>query len=348
MPLPELLLIEKIRALAGRASPRRLPSDNVLGKIRKGIGDDCAVLAASKTHDLLVTTDLCIENVHFRVDWHPPASVGHRCLTRGLSDIAAMGGEPVAAFLSLGLPAHLSQKWVDGFFKGFDRLAKRFGVTLAGGDIATSPEGISADIVVLGRVPKGKAILRSTARPGDLIYVTGTLGRSTEALIGLKLGQRCSPSLNSIHYFPQPRLKAGQWLRQQGAATAMIDISDGLSTDMAHLCTESRVSALLFREALPFDRSRKPAFGERFEEDTRRYVYALHGGEDYELLFTAPRAKKIPAAIAGVPITRIGKIMRQKRGAAPLTIVHDDGRIEPLDQRGWEHFSPSGDGRYIV
>jgi len=343
MPLPELLLIEKIRALAGQASPRRLQSDNVLGKIRKGIGDDCAVLAGSKTHDLLVTTDLCIENVHFRIDWHPPASVGHRCLTRGLSDIAAMGGEPTAAFLSLGLPAHVPQKWVDGFFKGFQRLAKRFGVTLAGGDIATSPQGIIADIVVLGRVPKGKAILRSTARPGDLIYVTGTLGRSTEALVGFKLGQRRSPSVTSTHYFPQPRLKVGQWLRKQSAATAMIDISDGLSTDMAHICAESGVSAILHREALPFDHSRKSTFEERFEEDTRRYVFAMHGGEDYELLFTG-RSQNAPATIAGVRITRIGEIVRRKRDAAPLTIVHDDGRIEPLHQRGWEHFSSSGMG----
>ncbi len=167
MPLSELLLIEKIRALARQTSGRRRGTKDALGAIRVGIGDDCAVLAGSETHDLLVTTDLCIQDVHFRLDWHPAESVGHRCLTRGLSDIAAMGGEPTAAFLSLSMPAHLPQKWVDGFFKGFQRLAKRFGVSLAGGDIATSPRGISADIVVLGRVPKGKAILRSGARPGS-------------------------------------------------------------------------------------------------------------------------------------------------------------------------------------
>src|SRR5262249_44604453 len=193
-----------------------------LGAVRRGIGDDCAVLAGSRTHDLLVTTDLSIEGVHFRLDWHPPESVGHRCLARGLSDIAAMGGEPTAAFLSLSLPAHLPQKWVDGFFAGFHRLAPRFPVTLAGGDIPANPPGVAADVVVLGRVPTGKAILRSGARPGDLIYVTGILGRSAAVLAQLKSrgGKPKSPSaLYSAHFFPTPRLKVGQWLLRNGRAT---------------------------------------------------------------------------------------------------------------------------------
>ena len=343
MPLPELLLIEKIRGFPGRDFVKRRQSGNVLGKVRKGIGDDCAVLAGSQTDDLLVTTDLCIEDVHFRMDWHPPASVGHRCLTRGLSDIAAMGGEPAAAFLSLGLPARLPQEWVDGFFKGFQRLAKRFAVTLAGGDIATNPQGIIADIVVLGRVPKGKAVLRSGARPGDWIYVTGVLGRSIQVIVELSDQHRMSRTSEfaSAHYFPQPRIKVGQWLREHGAATAMIDISDGLSTDMEHICAESGVAAILHSEAIPRDLSHMRTVAARREENALIFALALHGGEDYELLFTAPRSQKIPAAIAGVRITRIGEIVRQKRGAAPLTIVYDDGRIEPLHQRGWEHFSPS-------
>src|SRR5260370_4880273 len=257
MPLSELLLIEKIRALARQTAGRHRGAKDALGAIRIGIGDDCAVLAGSKTDALLVTTDLCIKEVHGRFDGHPAVSLGHGCRRRGQSDIAAMGGEPTAAFLSLSMPAHLPQKWVDGFFKGFQRLAKRFGVSLAGGDIATSPRGISADIVVLGRVPKGKAILRSGARPGDLIYVTGILGRCTQALAGFKLGQRRSPSVTSTHYFPQPRLKVAQRLREQGPPTAMIDISDWLSTTMPTLSTNSRVSALLLREAIPFDRDRR-------------------------------------------------------------------------------------------
>ena len=368
MPLPELLLIERIRTTAGLASAGRRAAE-ALGALRRGIGDDCAVLAGSKTHDLLVTTDLSIEDVHFRRDWHPAGSVGHRCLARGLSDIAAMGGEPTAAFLSLGLPAHLPQKWTDEFLRGFHRLARQFAVTLAGGDIATSPNGIAADIVVLGRAPKNKAVLRSGARPGDLVYVTGILGRSARALAQLQNSQRQDPKLqkkvskgkfassfSSALFFPEPRLKVGQWLLRKARVTAMIDISDGLSTDMAHIAAESGVAATLLRKAIPYDRSqpRTPAARteaarierletERIEieEDTRNLDFALHGGEDYELLFTASRKQKTPATIAGVRITRIGEIVPLKSGASPLVVAHEDGRLEPLKQRGWEHFSSS-------
>lgn len=355
MPLPELLLIEKIRGLARRSSASDRARTATLGAVCRGIGDDCAVLAGSKTHDLLVTTDLSIEGVHFRLDWHPPDSVGHRCLARGLSDIAAMGGEPTAAFLSLALPAHLPQKWVDGFFTGFHRLARRFGVVLAGGDVAASPAAVAADIVVLGRVPRGKAVLRSGARAGDLIYVTGILGRSAAVLAQL---QSRSPDQNetrrakslsavsSAHFFPTPRLKVGQWLRQNGRITAMIDISDGLSTDLAHIAAESGVHATLFRGAIPCDHSqlRAPAGSDlaaHAPDDVHHLDFALHGGEDYELLFTASSRHKIPATIAGTRITRIGEIAPQKTGAAPLVVVDTDGRLEPFEGRGWEHFSSS-------
>src|SRR5512140_1758731 len=137
----------------------------------RGIGDDCAVLRPPAGDELLVTTDFSLEGVHFRRDWHAPEVVGHRCLTRGLSDIAAMGGEPLAVFLSLALPPALAQSWANGFLKGLLRLAKQFRVPLAGGDTAQSPAGVLADIIVIGSVPKGKAILRSGARPGDRIYV---------------------------------------------------------------------------------------------------------------------------------------------------------------------------------
>src|SRR5215471_11558923 len=150
--------------------------------ILTGIGDDCAVLRLLAGRDSLVTTDFTLEGIHFRSDWHPAESVGHRCLTRGLSDIAAMGGEPVAAFLSLALPRKLRQSWVDGFMRGLLGLAKRAGVKLAGGDTAESPDGVLADIVVLGSVPTGKAILRSGARPGHRIYVSGALGGSGATL----------------------------------------------------------------------------------------------------------------------------------------------------------------------
>src|SRR5208282_2048015 len=174
MPLAEKKLITRIRRLARGG-----------GSVVTGIGDDCAVLRVPAGHELLVTTDFTIENVHFRRDWHPPELVGRRCLTRGLSDIAAMGGEPLAAFLSLAVPSDVPQKWVDRFLKGLLDLAEEFEVSLAGGDTAQSPDGIQADIVVVGSVPKGKAVLRSGAKAGEQIYVTGELGGSAAAMARL-------------------------------------------------------------------------------------------------------------------------------------------------------------------
>src|SRR6266487_5471819 len=189
MPMLEKALIARIRrkAIPGRS-------------IVTGIGDGSAVLKIPKGHQALVTTDFSLEGVHFRREWHPPESVGHRCLARGLSDIAAMGGEPVAAFLSLALPAKLPQAWADSFIKGLLRLAKQFGINLAGGDTSQSPNGVLADIVVVGSVPKGKALLRSRARPGDRIYVSGELGGSAAALALLRSGKRLSPKDFPKHF----------------------------------------------------------------------------------------------------------------------------------------------------
>ena len=158
--LSERALIAHIRRLAQQTSAKA-----VIRGIAQGIGDDCAILRLSPGSELLVTTDLCVEDVHFRQAWHPAVSVGHRCLTRGLSDIAAMGGEPLACFLSLGFPEDLSQAWINNFIRGFLQLAKTFHIQLAGGDISSAPK-ITADIVVTGQAPTGKAILRSGARPG--------------------------------------------------------------------------------------------------------------------------------------------------------------------------------------
>src|SRR5712672_2584151 len=156
---------------------RRMSTSSLNRGVRTGIGDDCAILRVKPGFELLVTTDLCLEDVHFRRAWHPAAAVGHRCLTRGLSDIAAMGGEPLACFLSLGLPEDLPQSWINGFQRGLLALAERFNVQLAGGDISSARQ-ITADIIVTGQVPSGTAILRSGANPGDRIYVTGGLGSS--------------------------------------------------------------------------------------------------------------------------------------------------------------------------
>jgi thiamine-monophosphate kinase len=299
-----------------------------------GIGDDCAVLRLPPGRESLVTTDFSLESIHFRRDWDPPESVGHRCLARGLSDIAAMGGEPVAAFLSLALPRNLPQAWVEKFLRALIGLAGRFGVTLAGGDTAESPNGILADIVVVGTVPAGNAILRSGARPGDRIYVSGELGGSAAALQQMKSRQmkkkpkrELNPAQYPRHFFPEPRIELGRILREEGLAAAMIDTSDGLSTDLAHICEESGVGAEVEAEAIPRARVGKPPHEVDFE-------LALHGGEDYELLFTAPPNRTIPSRIAGLPITEIGRITRTRK----VVLRNRRGVAHKLHPRGWEHF----------
>jgi thiamine-monophosphate kinase len=334
MPLPEKELIARIRR---NVKPKRGSSTLV-----KGIGDDCAVLRLPAAHEALVTTDFSLEGVHFRREWHPAEAVGHRCLTRGLSDIAAMGGEPIAAFLSLALPANLDQRWADGFMKGFIALATKNGVQLAGGDTAQSFAGVLADVMVLGSVPRGKAVLRSGAKVGDDIYLTGKLGMGLAALHRLFAGEDAAKvrrdKSTRKHFYPEPRITIGKHLREHRLASAMIDISDGLSTDLAHICEESGVSAWIAEEAIPV------APGATLDA-------ALHGGDEYELIFTAPanRHKAVPKAIGGVPITGIGTVTnsaaepkrRAQRKSAQnhrVWLVNNERGRSELKPQGWEHF----------
>jgi thiamine-monophosphate kinase len=311
--LNEKSLIERIRRAAGTRSQRA----------GRGIGNDCAVLSLPRGHEALITTDFSLEDIHFRREWHPPDSVGHRCLARGLSDIAAMGGIPRAAFLSLALPADLPQSWVDKFIAGLLKLAAQFSIPLAGGDTAQSPSGILADIVVLGSVPTGQAILRSGAQPGDFLYVTGTLGSAVAALNQLRAGKKLRPRSHPKHFYPEPRVAVGQFLRERKLAPAMIDISDGLSTDLGHICEESGTGAVVYAAALPAAAAGKDGL-----------TLALHGGDEYELLFSARPEYRIPKQIAGVPVTRIGEILSGKQ----MTLANADGQMQPLKPAGWEHF----------
>ena len=313
MPLHEKALIKRVWQRARTGS-----------SVVKGIGDDCAVLRVPPGHELLVTTDFTIEKVHFRRDWHRPDAIGRRCLARGLSDIAAMGGEPRAAFLSLALPSDVPQKWVDRFFTGLLTLANECKVPLAGGDTAESPVGIQADIVVVGSVPKGRAVLRSGARPGDQIYVTGELGASAAALAAMAVERPMGAESRAL-FRPKPRLSVGEWLRRRGVPSAMIDVSDGLSTDLAHICKDSHVGAEIEAATIPLAR-----MGQRKQEVA--LDLALHGGEDYELLFTS--SKNVPARVAGVRVTRIGRITL----AHGMRVLDAEGRPQKLEVRGWEHF----------
>ncbi len=304
---------------------RKMAASSANSAVKAGIGDDCAVLRPKPGFELLVTTDLCIENVHFRRAWHPPAAVGHRCLARGLSDVAAMGGEPLACFLSLGLPADLPETWVNGFLRGLLALARRHKVQLAGGDVSSASQ-ITADIIVTGQVPAGTAVLRSGAKPGDSIYVTGALGSSAATLKQLSAGTAVKPMKSNPHFHPTPRLEVGSFLRKNRLATAMIDISDGLSVDLAHICSESGVAAILLSNNVPIAKNAD-------------LDLALHGGEDYELLFTAPKRAKVPSQIAGVTVTEIGEIRNRRDYSSAIQIMGDNGKVRPLPQRGWEHFA---------
>jgi len=308
-----------------------------------GIGDDCALLRARPEEEIAVTTDLSIDGRHFRLGWHPPEAVGHRALARGLSDLAAMGARPLAAFVSLGLPQNLvkesgrARSWVSRFYDGLLAMARAHHTPLAGGDLAQASLAL-ADIVLVGAVPRGQALLRSGARPGDQIYVTGRLGGSAAGLARLaEIAAAAKPKAGSTlrmprrwaatlarHLYPQPRLAAGAWLRRHGTAAAAIDLSDGLSTDLAHLCEESGVAAEVDAAALPL-------------ADGATLDHALHGGEDYELLFTARPDRRVPRSVAGVAVTRIGRMIRARRGAPMMTLLTPEGQ-NPLEPRGWQHF----------
>jgi len=380
----ELELIERIRSgwgAAGRGAggavgrgaggaagcgSRSLPRNLALG-----IGDDCAILRPPRGHELLVTTDFTLEGRHFRRDLHPPESVGHRTLARGLSDLAAMGARPLAAFLSLALPTEMlstraGRVWVERFFAGLRSLADRNAVPLAGGDTAESPSDlVLADIVLIGSAPAGRALRRSGARAGDALYVTGELGGAAAELAemdrraatnpahlykdlgapsiprALRNGWESTPNQLTAHpqMFPQPRLAVGLALLRRRLATACIDLSDGLSTDLAHLCRKSGVGAKISSAALPIhplvQQAHAAQAGRAGAAPGRALELALHGGEDYELLFAAPPTARVPRSLAGVRVTRIGSLVR----GHGISLLDSAGRRTPLQPGGWEHFT---------
>jgi thiamine-monophosphate kinase len=334
--LGELGLIEQIRRDFTASSKA----------ITLGIGDDCAILRPSAGCEVLVTTDFTLEGRHFRRDLHPPESVGHRCLARGLSDLAAMGATPLAAFLSLALPGAMladsaGRIWVERFFSGLRALSELHRVPLAGGDTSESPGGkgafILADIVLIGTAPKGDALRRSGAAAGDALYVTGQLGGAAAELTTMLKRERrilkVATTEGHPQLFPEPRLDVGESLLRRRLATACLDVSDGLSTDLAHLCRASDVCAEIEQAALPIH-----PLARKLGADAALQA-ALHGGEDYELLFAAPASVLMPASLAGVPITRIGSLKTGRSGRPLMTMLtHDGSRVE-LNSGGWEHFS---------
>jgi len=275
--MSELDIVEKIRRL-GERGPH----------ITLGIGDDCAIYRPRPSEELLFTTDQSIEGVHFRHDLSP-SIIGHNALARSLSDIAAMGGEPRFCLVSLAVPTKRGDKFIDAFYRGLTALARHTKTALAGGDLAHSDK-VYCDVMVCGSTTRGQALRRSGARPGDLLYVSGRLGKPWGGRI-------------------QPRLALGRALR--GRATSCMDLSDGLSLDLHRLCLASGVAAAVDR--VPIVR------GATLDR-------ALHGGEDYELVFTLPPRKTAPRGT-----TLIGTIVK-----GPAGNVQFQG--QPLPPRGYDHF----------
>jgi thiamine-monophosphate kinase len=302
----------------------------------KGIGDDVAVIETDAKL-WLVTTDLLIEGIHFKLAWTDPFHLGRKALFVNLSDIAAMGGIPKYFLISLGVPKNLSLSFLSSFYRGLKEGARRFGVDLVGGDTSVSRR-IVINICLMGEGKKGSLLFRSGARVGDDLFVSGTLG---DAALGLKIlqknGRRAEPvGLTRKHLSPSPRIQLGHILATHHWATAMIDVSDGLLIDTNHLLEESGIGARIWQDRIPLSKLYQKWI-RSFSKSS--YQLALSGGEDYELLFTAPpemRKRILHLALRlKIPIAQIGKIVPKKEG---LHLISEDGKECSPSYLGFEHF----------
>jgi len=299
-----------------------------------GIGDDAALFRPKPGFETILTCDWFLEGTHFLREKHPPDAVGWKCLARALSDIAAMGGTPRCFLLSLALPETHSGQWLAFFLGGLRRASHRFRCALAGGDTTCRTE-ILINVAVVGEVRAGHAVLRSGARPGDILYVSGSLG---EAELGLQLILRSKgptgrkSSVTRKHLYPEPRLALGQWLHKKGIASAMMDISDGLSSDLPRLCAASSVGAAVETGRIP--KARVPS--RLLKQGVRPLQLALNGGDDYELLFTVPpgKAKLLPNRFQGLALTSIGRITRE----LDLVVLDEHGQACDFTAGGWDPF----------
>jgi thiamine-monophosphate kinase len=308
------------------------------GILRLGIGDDAAILAPKGPNEWVLSSDAFLEGVHFLGKWHSADSVGYKALARAASDLAAMGATPRFFLLTLALPPNRAGAWLDEFLGGMARAARLLGMKLAGGDTTKSRQ-VFISITVLGQIAPGHSLARGGARPRDLIYVSGRLGR---AQLGLELIRRALGSrrpLQSLlrpHLYPRIRVELGSWLALRGVASSMMDLSDGLSTDLTRLCAASGVGARLRAGRIP--RVNIPGGLSKHLGKLRLdpLEMALHGGDDYELLFTVPRryVKRLRGAPGFQELTPIGEITRDKR----IVLLGVDDRARPLKSRGWDPF----------
>ena len=299
-----------------------------------GAGDDAALLVPRSGYETILTCDWFLEGSHFLREKHPPESIGWKCLARAVSDIAAMGGEPKQFLLSLALPSTHTGRWLDRFLTGLARAERLLGCQVAGGD-TTRNDKILINVTVVGEIRRGRAVLRSGAKPGDLIFVSGRLGEAELGWRLLRQGRtarhRNSPCVRK-HLYPEPRLAVGRWLAEKRLATAMMDLSDGLSTDLPRLCAASGVGARIDADRIPKVQVR--AGQNEGHVDVAKL--ALNGGDDYELLFTVrpSEARSVPRVFRGLPLSCIGEIRRERR----LVLTGPGGREEALVPRGWDPF----------
>ncbi len=305
--------------------------------MRLGIGDDAAILKSRRGRELVVSSDFLIEGVHF-LSSYPPKAIGYKALARSASDLAAMGAEPLGFLLNLALPPGRTGAWLDGFLSGVDEAARKIRIPLIGGDLASAQEAMVC-VVALGDGKPGRLLRRDGARPGDLIYVSGKLGAAKLGLEIIRQQQDKRPDARSLvatHYYPQPRLKLGAWLADQRLATAMMDVSDGLSIDLARLCEAGQVGAVVRAEHLPIVGIPEPWQHRLNLAASEAQNYALNGGDDYELLFTVPKLKvrKLRHPPGGIALTCIGEIIRNRK----LLLVDSAGRKTILKRGGWDHF----------
>ena len=300
-----------------------------------GIGDDAALVAVRSGQELILTTDMSVEDVHFTHRLHLAEAVGHRALARSLSDVAAMGGVPRYALVSLAASKRVTRKWVSGFYRGMRALARRYDVRLVGGDTALVPSKTFIDVLVAGEVPRGKALRRSGACPGDQIFVSGPLGLSALGLRLLRSRRSGSPlrikavarEAVQAHLYPEPQCAIGQLLSSRGIASASMDLSDGLSTDLSRLCAASGVGARLWAAKIP---------GPGLPEAADSLQFALHGGEDYQLLFTVPQRKtsRLPLKFRGRPLYHVGEI----EASEGIKLAMPEGNVQTLEPAGWDYF----------
>lgn len=328
--LGEFGLIDRIRRAL------RPPADGVV----IGIGDDTAALDTGGPRLLLATVDMQVEGRHFIRERTPPELLGRRVGAVNLSDIGAMGGAPRWALVSLALPASLAVDWVDAFYAGLDGILAEFGAFVVGGNLSGG-DGIVADLTLLGEVERDRLLTRAGARPGDLICVTGSLGRSAagRAALDASLNDPAAWDAITAHFAPTPRVREGRALAAASGVTAMIDLSDGLASDLGHICEASDVGAVVDAGRLPVADDARQIAG-RLGLDA--LALALTGGEDFELLFTAaPGAvERLRAAVGGAtgtPVTVIGEI---RPAGAGRRLVGADG-VTDLRAGGWDHFRPN-------